>query len=590
MRGVPALWPEDTTYCNAMMVTVGNKLVKYSLPAVHSAVELFALPSDHVAYGKGNNLGECGADFFVALSFWQKGVRVKAARVIEADDVIGFYAARIEPEKSTPFNAFTMDSDDGSGLIFNAYDEGNEMRCINSPDGTDFEANVVMCPVEHVKNAPDWVTARPIRALRAINAGMELFLDYGDAYWLLVDASRFDSLYWGRPNYHVGAIMELDMDAHFASGMECSLVRLDYAHGFEPVTICELLPQPPECVTVSLMEDPTAPKLIVNRKTLLAMRGPISSRAFEVGEKVEVWGEHYRWWKATVVAKLDGEYLVKPTGTQDSKQQLVDKNLVRFSTDRIRAAEAAEAAEDEKLEKLFKKREKHEKHEKHEKRERGGRQVSANQKFESKRSRTNEENEDEDEDEHEDEDVDVAEPTEPTQHSEVRSASIATGNGKSFTAYLFENRVWAISKTMGLPFSISSSGMRKLLSRLEIKSAKNHALRDALGAKGKTHFLSEEQLVTLLRDRIHDEHVLNNALDQLRALSQVPHFETSQVLRVLFNRMKYEDNPNEGEEARIRLFREHARSFFANREKNGFRKVVESLMGSLCKSPTVGVP
>jgi len=292
MKFQPILWNEDSAeYLNGIRTVYGEKFVDYPLPAVSSKISLFSLPKSHPAFGLADNLG------------------VVATHNIKKGEIIGYYAGILEPDRSNPFNAYIMPSDPDNNVVFNAFSCGNEIRCVNDYDRVYNCPNVYIGDVVHLTNAPNWVTARPMKAICDIEAGTELVSNYGEDYWQMLNFASADPV--NKPlekySYEVGDRIEIDMS-------KLSNVKQQYAFmktAKITFTIIDIL----DNNKYNIMHKKL--KIVVNRNALYKSRGSVG-KDYKVNDKVEVFTKLYSykgWWSATVVEKNIASYFVKLDAT-----------------------------------------------------------------------------------------------------------------------------------------------------------------------------------------------------------------------------------------------------------------------------------
>lgn len=114
--------------------------------------------------------------------FESHGVGVRTRTHLSCGTLVGYYACHVyrSQKEEDPYSQFIMSPDDGTQVVYDAKDIGNEMRFLNDYRGIAKQNNVCMGEREIIYK---WVTARPILTTREILAGEELLLDYGEAYW-----------------------------------------------------------------------------------------------------------------------------------------------------------------------------------------------------------------------------------------------------------------------------------------------------------------------------------------------------------------------------------------------------------------------
>lgn len=164
----PKLWPSDTvTYCNSMVVFEKEPQKEYALPVVNSALSLFELHPDHVAFNPA--------------SVTNLGVMATKDIAPSAETPLLCYAAHIFPEDCGSKSRYVMTPDLGNSTeVFDAILKGNESRFINAHLNIRDEPNVKF---GRAMKIADKIYTIPIYAVEHIKAGEELLLNYGPDYF-----------------------------------------------------------------------------------------------------------------------------------------------------------------------------------------------------------------------------------------------------------------------------------------------------------------------------------------------------------------------------------------------------------------------
>ena len=230
-----------------------------------------------------------------------------------------------------------MASDNATGMVYDAFACGNELRHVNAYNGVRVNANAYMGKACAVPNAPQWVTARPIKMAVKITEGEEIVLDYGEAYWIQLREARGDRLYSAVPvrGLPPGSLVEIDMD---------QVLELDNAADFNSSLFHGTLQSwDGDNAMVMLAGDEFRGVFSVAQEGVFAPRGPLQ-QCFKPGDEVEVlWkGEgrvidsfFYGWWPATIDAIAPNQsyhvtYKARFNGY--SSTQIVAESIVRAPT------------------------------------------------------------------------------------------------------------------------------------------------------------------------------------------------------------------------------------------------------------------
>lgn len=279
----PKKWPANAVFFEGACAWKNGQCVGlFETSPVSKAARLFQLPKDHPANSDGTGLG------------------VKSRRDIVSGNLIGYYACEVydeleddhngyDPkEEDLPFNQYIMSPhDESSTLIYDAQYVGNTLRFINDVRGVASHPNVQMGKCVRFKNAPEWVSIRPIYAIASIKKGEELLLDYGDQYW-----------------------KSLNINTNFRTCLECKSVLLkDITHfcrrgrGFsQKCRPCEVKKR-----ERSMDEPPIEVKIRkTNSETTLEVDSKCDSvDTFRVNEFVEVKHFENDWRRARIIAARD---------------------------------------------------------------------------------------------------------------------------------------------------------------------------------------------------------------------------------------------------------------------------------------------
>lgn len=176
-RPTPAHWG-DVPYFNGVTVCEGPVMKEYPFQVPVANVSLRKLTPSHRAYSGEDSYG------------------AHAAKAIGAEKCIGWYGGALRPRipGQPSSSSFIMECQcDKYELDFDANDIGNEIRYVNDYRGIAAAPNVYVGEPVHVEGAPGWVVANPIMTSRAIAAGEEYLLDYGDNYWRATLEDKFYS-------------------------------------------------------------------------------------------------------------------------------------------------------------------------------------------------------------------------------------------------------------------------------------------------------------------------------------------------------------------------------------------------------------
>lgn len=243
--------------------------------------------------------------------FKSHGVGVRTTAPLSSGTCVGYYACHVykTQKEEDPSSQFVMSPDDGTEVVYDAKNIGNEMRFINDYRGNSMQNNVCMGDREIIYK---WVTARPIVTTKDIRAGEELLLDYGESYWnalnmrLCTGCNRMLSL---KTNYTpIGR----------GYRRECNDCREDTSDEVVPPptrmigTAMEFLTGDGEYVPVTVMSEGDDTFTVstyrcmlkdVHRSKLFIPRGPELSKTFASMEKVEILWEG-AWCKAVVILAL----------------------------------------------------------------------------------------------------------------------------------------------------------------------------------------------------------------------------------------------------------------------------------------------
>ena len=275
------MWPLDVEYFDGVRSRAGTFLFAIR---VHRSLELFK----------------------------SHGVGVRTRTFLPQGTVVGYYGCHVYKSHSEedPSSRFVMSPDDGTEVVYDAKNIGNEMRFINDYRGiSKTQNNVCMGDREIIYR---WVTARPIVTIKDVQAGEELLLDYGESYWnalnmrLCTGCNRMLSL---KTNYTpIGR----------GYRRECNDCRDDTSEeALMPIrmigTAMELLTGDGDFVPVTVMSEGSGDTFTVGtyrctwkdvpRSKLFIPRGPELSKTFASMEKVEILWEG-AWCKAVVILAL----------------------------------------------------------------------------------------------------------------------------------------------------------------------------------------------------------------------------------------------------------------------------------------------
>ena len=174
----PANWPKDCKFVDSQLVVFDPYTCKYikfdTKISTHNNLELFKLPPDHPAFCDGHGYG------------------VRATAMIKADTTLGVYTGLWRYKTICEFNTFLFEVDKGD---VDAQSYGNIFRFINDPMNTGKSANVYAEDSQRIipkKKYPHIFTYK-LTTSRDIQAGEELFMNYGDAYWEMLRLARDDA-------------------------------------------------------------------------------------------------------------------------------------------------------------------------------------------------------------------------------------------------------------------------------------------------------------------------------------------------------------------------------------------------------------
>jgi hypothetical protein len=317
----PRMWPKDVIYYNGVCAWKPDGsfagVHMFNVP-VSESIELF--PS---RYGTG----------------------VRANAPIPKGTTIGLYGSEVYNTKSRvgddrdfdEFNTYVMDS----GYISNdAKYFGNETRFINDYRGMAPKENVVMGDCVYIH---DWITARPIVTTKRIEAGEELFLDYGQAYWdffkmrqcagdcqqLLPLDESFDVVGVGRSR-----------TCRACRGPQSGRKRAASPVGRRIGMLKEMRVDDMTSIPVTVMENGVGAYIDGELRTwkgqgliLVDPRGPEMTKTFSSMDTVEVMGEQTGiWQRATIISPVENTgYNVVFTAAVDglSKIATVSRQFVR---------------------------------------------------------------------------------------------------------------------------------------------------------------------------------------------------------------------------------------------------------------------
>ena len=165
----PANWPNYwCDYDNRIRVDGPRGWEFFELPPIHRDVELFALPTNHIAHKDGTNTAKFG---------------IRAIANLRQLTTIGHYAGVLSTERTVRENKYILDSEDGRNKMYDAKDCGNHTRFLNHYEGISPSHNAMYGPAESLDKWPAHVTTRPVVLIKDVKAGEEITIDYGPDFF-----------------------------------------------------------------------------------------------------------------------------------------------------------------------------------------------------------------------------------------------------------------------------------------------------------------------------------------------------------------------------------------------------------------------